>query len=91
MKRDTIRKDSVKVIKTMNLCETLYFISQPNESGQEKSSLNANNVGFVQVYLLSSVQFSFLVVSESLQPPDSSTQDVPVQHQLPELAQTHVH
>lgn len=47
MKRDTIRKDSVKAIKTMNLCETLYFISQPNECGQKKSSLNAKNVGFV--------------------------------------------
>ena len=51
MKRDTIRKDSVKVIKTVNLCETLYFISQPNESGQEKSNLNAKKVGFAQLHL----------------------------------------
>ena len=68
MKRDTIRKDSVKVIKTVNLCETLYFISQPIECGQEKSSLNRKNVGFVWVHVPNSVQFSFSVVSESLRP-----------------------
>ena len=36
-------------------------------------------------------QFSRSVVSDSLQPTDCSTPGFPVHHQLPELAQTHVH
>ena len=39
----------------------------------------------------SSVQFSRSVVSNSLQPMDSSTPGFPVHHQLLEFAQTHVH
>ena len=38
-----------------------------------------------------SVQFSHSVVSNSLQPMDYSTLGFPVRHQLPELAQIHVH
>ena len=41
--------------------------------------------------MLSSVQFSCSVMSHSLRPMDCSTPGSPVQHQLPELAQTHVH
>ena len=44
-----------------------------------------------QEVLLSSVQFSRSVVSDSLQPLDCSAAGFPVHHQLPELAQTHVH
>ena len=36
-------------------------------------------------------QFSRSVVSDSLQPMNCSTLSFPVHHQLPELAQTHVH
>ena len=39
----------------------------------------------------SSVQFSRSVVSDSLRPHDRSTPGLPVHHQLPEFAQTHVH
>ena len=39
---------------------------------------------------LTSVQFSHLVVSDSLQPMDCSTPGLPVHHQLLELTQTHV-
>ena len=39
----------------------------------------------------SSVQFSHLVLFDSLQPMDCSTLGFPVYHQLPELTQTHVH
>ena len=41
--------------------------------------------------LISSVQFSRSVVSHSLQPMDCSMPGFPVHHQLPKLAQTHVH
>ena len=40
---------------------------------------------------ISSVQFSSSVTSDSLQPHGRSTPGFPVHHQLPELAQTHVH
>ena len=40
---------------------------------------------------ISSVQFSHSVVSDSLQPMNCSTPGLPVHHQLPNLAQTHVH
>ena len=40
---------------------------------------------------LSSVQFSLSVMSDSLQPHGLRTPGFPVQHQLPELTQTHVH
>ena len=40
---------------------------------------------------LHSVQFSCSVVSDSLQPRGLSLPGFPVHHQLPELAQTHVH
>ena len=43
------------------------------------------------IWALSSVQFSHSVMSDSLQPHDSSTPDLPVHHQLPEFTQTHVH
>ena len=39
----------------------------------------------------SSVQFSRSVMSDSLQPMDCSMPSFPVLHQLPELAQTHIH
>ena len=38
-----------------------------------------------------SVQFSHSVVSDSLQPMNRSTPDLPVYHQLSESTQTHVH
>ena len=37
------------------------------------------------------VQFSHSVVSDSLRPMDCSMPGFPVHHQLPDLAQTHVH
>ena len=40
---------------------------------------------------LTSVQFSCSVLSDSLWPHDCSMPGFPVHHQLPELAQTHVH
>ena len=40
---------------------------------------------------ISSVQFSHSVMSSCLQPMDCSMPDFPVFHQLPELAQTHIH
>ena len=40
---------------------------------------------------MDSVQFSHSVVSDSLRPHNCSTTGLPVHHQLPELAQTHVH
>ena len=40
---------------------------------------------------LSSVQFSRSVMSDSLQPHDCSMPGFPAHHQLPELAQTHLH
>ena len=40
---------------------------------------------------ISSVQFSHSVMSNCLQPMDCSMPDFPVFHQLPELAQTHIH
>ena len=42
-------------------------------------------------YFLQSVQFSLSVMSDSLQHMDCSIPGFPVHHQLPELAQTHVH
>ena len=41
--------------------------------------------------LVSSVQFSHSVVSDSLDPMNCSTPGLPVHHQLPEFTQTHVH
>ena len=41
--------------------------------------------------LLSSVQFSHSVVSDSLRPHESQHASLPVHHQLPESTQTHVH
>ena len=37
------------------------------------------------------IQFSRLVVSDSLRPMNRSTPGLPVHHQLPEFTQTHVH
>ena len=37
------------------------------------------------------IKFSHSVVSDSCDPMDGSTPGFPVHHQLPELAQTHVH
>ena len=45
----------------------------------------------VLIYLNPSVQFSRSVVSDSLRPHESQAPGLPVHHQLPELAQTHVH
>ena len=42
-------------------------------------------------FFLQSVQFSLSVMSDSLQHMDCSIPGFPVHHQLPELAQTHVH
>ena len=41
--------------------------------------------------LLSKTKFSLSVLSDSCDPVDRSTPGLPVHHQLPELAQTHVH
>ena len=43
------------------------------------------------ILLLSSVQFSRSVVSDSLRPMNCRTQGLPIHHQLPEFNQTHVH
>lgn len=51
MKIETMRKDSVKIRKTVKLYKTLYFTSQLNKSGPNKYSLNANNLGFTQFHL----------------------------------------
>ena len=45
----------------------------------------------VTCHSMYTVEFSCSVVSDSLQPMDCSTPGFPVHHQLPELAQTHVH
>ena len=45
----------------------------------------------VVAFLYYSVQFSHSVVYNSATPMDCSTPGFPVHHQLPELAQTHVH
>ena len=45
----------------------------------------------LQFHLPHSVQFSHSVMPESWGPMDSSMPGFPVHHQLPELAQTHVH
>ena len=42
-------------------------------------------------YILSSVQFSRSVVSDSLRPHEPQHTRPPVHHQLPEFTQTHVH
>ena len=42
-------------------------------------------------YVVSSVQFSCLVVSDSWNPMNRSTPGLPVHHQLPEFTQTHLH
>ena len=42
-------------------------------------------------FLLSSVQFSHSVMSDSLRPMNRSTPGLPVHHHLPEFIQTHVH
>ena len=43
------------------------------------------------IICIRSVQFSRSVVSDSLEPMNRSTPVLPVHHQLPEFAQTHVH
>ena len=43
------------------------------------------------LFQFSSVQFSCLIMSKSLDPMDGSTPGLPVHHQLPELSQTHLH
>ena len=45
----------------------------------------------VSMIQFSSVKFSRSLVCDSLWPQDCSTPGLPVHHQLPELAQTHVH
>ena len=58
-------------------------------------SLFSTNIYYLhKIFLLgtiSSVQFSHSVESDSLQPMDCSMPGFPVHHQLPELAQMHVH
>ena len=43
------------------------------------------------IELISSVQFSRSVASDSLQPHESQHANLPVHYQLPEFTQTHVH
>ena len=51
-----------------------------------------NNLAEVQyTRTISPVQFSCSIASDFLQPHGSSTSGLPVYHQLPEFAQTHVH
>ena len=45
----------------------------------------------LEIVLRRSVQFSCSVVSDFLRPPGLHMPGFPVLHQLPELAQTHVH
>ena len=45
---------------------------------------------YIYVYIISSVQFSTQSCPTLCNPMDYSTPGVPVHHQLPELAQTHV-
>ena len=47
--------------------------------------------GMVFPVVITSVQFSRSVVSDSLRPMNHSTSGLPVHHQLPEFTQTHVH
>ena len=53
------------------------------EEAQAGSKISGRNI--------SSVQFSRSVVSDSLHPMNCSVPSLPVHHQLPEFAQTHVH
>ena len=46
---------------------------------------------YLQTQAISSVQFSHSVVSDSLQPMNSSTPGLPVHHKLLEFTQTHIH
>ena len=48
-------------------------------------------ITFPPVNWLSSVQFSHWIVSDSLQPMNSTMSGLPVHHQLLEFTQTHVH
>ena len=49
------------------------------------------SMGLLLFPYFSSVQFSRSVMSDSLRPQDCSMPGLPVHHQLPELAKTHVH
>ena len=53
--------------------------------------LHRNREPWYQSILESSVQFSLSVVSDSLRPHELQHAGLPVQHQLPEPTQTHVH
>ena len=65
------------------------------ESQHQECPLTNDGVKLVDKYLsflsFSSAQFSRSVVSDSLQPMNCSTPGLPVHHQVPEPAQTHVH
>ena len=56
---------------------------------QKQVKSKVRNVLFKRQF--SSVQFSRSAVSNSLEPQDCNTPDLPVHHQLPEFTQTHVH
>ena len=55
------------------------------------SSESALHIRWPKYLELSSAVLSHSVMSDSLRPIDCSTPGLPVHHQLPELAQTHVH
>ena len=54
-------------------------------------SFHGKTIIFIYYSIRGSVQFSRSVMSDSLQPHESSMPGLPVHHQLPEFTQTHVH
>ena len=63
----------------------------PPQSKANVQSLLPHSSVHLSAYYISSVQFSCSVVSNYLRPMDYSMPGFPVQHQLPELAQTQVY
>ena len=60
-------------------------------AGLQSIGLQRVGPGWIDLARMHSVQSSRSVVSDYLQPMDRSKPGFPVHHQLPELAQTHVH
>ena len=71
----------VKIAVSSSLCFLLSNLKIPSDATFKK----------LEYKFLCSVKFSHSAVSNSLHPMDCSMPGYPVHHQLPELAQTHVH
>ena len=65
--------------------------SELSEKQRQRYSCKCFWVGKSRLPLLSSVQFSHSIISDSLRPHGLQYNRLPVHHQLPELTQTHVH